>query len=244
VLRPLLLHARGEIVIHPDMRCVYRELEERLRPFVARRVSRPDDVDDVVQDVFLRMQRSLRDLRDEQRFGPWVYQVARSAIAEHRRARARHPLASGEAAPAAEISPEEDDCVVEQELATYVAPFVATLPSPYREALTLTELEGLTQHEAADMLGITLSGMKSRVQRGREKLRALLEDCCEIALDARGRVIGCEPRDPDCCCDGPFARDRTKQRADAGQTVANSRDAAIAADTEARSAGANPSAEK
>ena len=80
-------------------------------------------------------------------------------------------------------------------------------PTPYREALKpLTELEGVTQRTAAEMMGVSLSGMKSRVQRGRERLRGLLEDCCEIALDARGRVIGCEPRangkQPVACCCG------------------------------------------
>ncbi len=187
------------------MRCAYRELESRLRPFVARRVSADSEVDDVVQEVFLRLQRSLADLRDEERFGPWVYQVARSAIAEHRRSRARHPLAKGEPLEIAGPEAEADDGAVAREVASYLAPFIAMLPSPYREALTLTELEGVTQRTAAEMMGVSLSGMKSRVQRGREKLRGLLEDCCEIALDARGRVIGCEPRPngkqpPDCCC--------------------------------------------
>jgi RNA polymerase sigma-70 factor, ECF subfamily len=66
-----------------------------------------------------------------------------------------------------------------------VVPFIAMLPSPYREALTLTELEGLTQKQAAGMLDVSLTGMKSRVQRGRARLRRLLDDCREIALDAR-----------------------------------------------------------
>ena len=184
-------------MITTDTRPALRDLEARVRPFVARRVSSSADVDDVVQDVFLRMQRGLSTLRDEERFGPWVYQVARSAIAEHRRARTRHPIADREVdeaeAPATTIDDEEEGAV-ERNLATYVAPFIAMLPSPYREALTLTELEGVSQKDAAQMIGISVSGMKSRVQRGREKLRALLEDCCEIALDARGRVIGCEPR--------------------------------------------------
>ena len=87
----------------------------------------------------------------------------------------------------------------------YVAPFIALLPSPYREALTLTELEGITQREAAAMVGISVSGMKSRVQRGRRELRALFEACCNIALDGRGRIISCEPRPdgqlPGCACD-------------------------------------------
>ncbi len=207
MLRARVLHSGSWRVISADMRCAYRELEARLRPFVARRVSAPSEVDDVMQDVFLRMQRSLAKLRDEERFGPWVYQIARSAIAEQRRTRARHPFAVTAAVEGSAESVEAgDDGAVERVVASYMAPFVAMLPTPYREALTLTELEGVTQKEAAEMMGVALSGMKSRVQRGREKLRGLLENCCEIALDARGRVIACEPRangtqPTNCCCE-------------------------------------------
>jgi RNA polymerase sigma-70 factor (ECF subfamily) len=174
---------------------MHHELEVRLRPFVARRVA-PSDVDDVMQDVFLRVQRGLGSLRDDERFGPWVYQVARSAIAEHRRMRARHPLAAG-VAPEIAIEPTsmEEEGAAERRLAQAVIPFISIMESPYREALTLTELEGLTQKQAAEMLGISLSGMKSRVQRGRARLREMLELCCEIALDPRGQVIACAPRE-------------------------------------------------
>jgi RNA polymerase sigma-70 factor (ECF subfamily) len=190
-------------MIDPAARGAWRDLEAKLRPFIARRVHAEADVDDVVQDVFLRMQRGLAGLRDDERFGPWVYQVARSAIADQQRAAVRHPLANG-APPEEETALPEDDDAVERELAAYVAPFVAMLPSPYREALTLTELEGLTQKDAAAMLGISVSGTKSRVQRGRQQLRKALDDCCHIALDARGRIVSCEPRAdgklPNGCC--------------------------------------------
>ena len=169
----------------------YGDLEARLRPFVARRVSAPADVDDVVQDVFLRMQRGACRLRDEESFGAWVYQVARSAIAEHRRTRTRHPIATE---PPEEAADDGLDDAVACDLTPYVAQFIAMLPAPYREALTLTELQGLTQKQAADMLGVSLSGMKSRVQRGRARLRELLDQCCEFVIDARGRVIDCTPR--------------------------------------------------
>jgi RNA polymerase sigma-70 factor (ECF subfamily) len=193
-------------MIDPAARGAWRQLDDKLRPFVARRVRDDADVDDVVQDIFVRMLRGLSALRDEERFGPWVYQVARSAIADHQRAAARHPIApppvaelEGGAAPPLD---EEAERATEKLLAMYVAPFVAMLPSPYREALTLTELEGLTQAEAAEMLGISVSGMKSRVQRGRRRLRALFEECCHIALDARGQVIDCVPRGTQsCACD-------------------------------------------
>jgi RNA polymerase sigma-70 factor (ECF subfamily) len=189
----------------------WTDLRAQLRPFVARRVHAPADVDDVLQDIFLRMQKGLAELRDEERFAPWVFRVARSAIGDHRRRLAKHAPIDDEAAEGGEGSFEDGENAVEQELATHIAPFVAALPSPYREALTLTELEGLTQKDAATMLGISLSTMKSRVQRGRVRLRELFDTCCEIALDARGRVTDCEPR-PDrpipCQCFG--SGDRAK----------------------------------
>jgi RNA polymerase sigma-70 factor (ECF subfamily) len=176
-------------------------LSSRLRAFIAKKVA-GGDVDDVVQDVFLRMQRGLPTIRQEERFGPWAYQVTRSAIADYRRMRYRHPVAGSEPADPVGVDPREEESDAGRELASYVAPFVAMLPSPYREALTLTELEGLSQSAAAQMMGVSLSGMKSRVQRGRTRLRNLLDACCEIALDARGGVISFQPRSPESIPDG------------------------------------------
>jgi len=184
------------------------ELATRLRPFIRRRVASEPDADDVLQEVLLRMHRGLPGLRDDDRVGPWMYRIARTTIVDHLRGRLRHPVTAAPEAPDDACEPfAEDDGAVAREVAGYLAAFVAHLPPPYREAITLTELEGRTQREAAEMLGISLSGMKSRVQRGREKLRAMLEACCEVALDARGRVIACEPRwakvkSPGCCDDG------------------------------------------
>lgn len=174
-------------------RALWLDAAARLRPFIARRVP-AEDVDDILQDVFVRMQRNLAALRDEDRLGAWLFQIARSAIADHGRARARHPRAAG----APPERPAEPDLDAEREAATAlagcVAAFVARLPSPYREAVTLVELEGLTAREAADLAGISVSGMKSRVQRGRAQLRVLFDTCCQIALDARNKVTAFTPR--------------------------------------------------
>ena len=182
-----------------DTQSAYSEFHGRLRPFIARRVP-PADVEDVVQEVFLRVQRSLSSLEDEQSFGPWLYQIARNVIIDSHRQQRRQPaLLPDEALEREECTDESGPTPLEVELASYLLPLVSRLPSPYREALTLTELEGLTQQAAADVLGISLSGMKSRVQRGRAKLRELLQNCCRIACDARGRVIECVPRQPTTC---------------------------------------------
>ena len=78
---------------------------------------------------------------------------------------------------------------------------VAGLPEPYREALLLTEYEGLTQQQLAERVGISLSGAKSRVQRGREKLKQILLDCCHVELDRRGGIIDYQGQ-CDCCANG------------------------------------------
>lgn len=182
----------------------WRLLDARLRPFVARRVGEMD-VEDVLQDVYLRIQRGLPTLREEERLGPWAYRLARNSVVDHLRGKSRLPILSGEAFEPVSPMSDEGSEGVQQEVATYAVMFVAFLPSPYREALTLTEVEGVTQAHAADMLGVSLSTMKSRVQRGRRKLRASLEACCHIALDARKRVVGCELRAdgtmPKGCCE-------------------------------------------
>jgi RNA polymerase sigma-70 factor (ECF subfamily) len=124
-----------------------------------------------------------------------VYRIAARAIADAARARARAPIAGGRDV-GEEPSAGADDAVdLQLELGECVALFVARLPSPYREEITLTELQGLAHKDAAEMLGVSHSAMKSRVQRGREKIRQMFEECCEISVDCRGRIVECEPRE-------------------------------------------------
>jgi RNA polymerase sigma-70 factor (ECF subfamily) len=181
-------------MIPSEARGAWQDIERRLRPYVARRVASPGDLEDVLQEIFVRIHRGLSALRDGESFGGWVYRIAQTCIADMARARARSPLELVEDAPevAAPAGDESED--LESELGACVALFVARLPAPYREAVTLTELQGLTQKDAAEMLGVTLPAMKSRTLRGREKVRDMFEECCRISVDCRGRVTACEPR--------------------------------------------------
>ncbi len=193
-------------MIEANARGAWTEVEKHLRPFVARRVGDPVDIGDVLQEIYLRVRAGLPDLRDSERFGPWVYRVARNAVADHLRSRARHHPAGARELPVdvADSAIRNDEPDAARELASYMASFVAGLPSPYREALILTELQEMNYKQAADTLGVSLPAMKARVRRGRRKIRRMLEACCEIALDARGRVLSYERRadgtaPKDCC---------------------------------------------
>src|SRR5690606_26476459 len=122
----------------------------------------------------------------------WLYAIARNAIVDHFRSQqARTRLHHRLDAPALEV----DDDGVEQggvDLTICVATWLDQLEPEFARALRLTDMGSMTQAEAAEAEGLSVSGMKSRVQRGRAKLRALIEACCTIEQDRRGTPVVAE----------------------------------------------------
>ncbi len=171
----------------------WRGLEAALRVYVRRHVA-PSWVDDVVADVLIRLVRHRDHLDRAENPTAWLFRVAANAIADHHRRRAAERRGTAnvgrEPQPAATDPSGDDEERARAELGGCVLAMLAQLPPPYAEALRLTEVEGLTQTAAANRLGLSTSGMKSRVQRGRDKLKDELLRCCEVALDGRGQVMG------------------------------------------------------
>lgn len=166
-----------------------------LRSFVAARVPPEVDPEDVLQDVFVRIQAQLPNLRHAERVDAWIFQIARNVVADVYRNRERREGLAGRVAlahPAPVTDDDERDA--EAALASCLASIIVQLPEPYRQAIELTELRGMTQIEAARLVGVSVSGMKSRVQRGRVRLLGIIHDVCRVETDVRGRVIGCDPR--------------------------------------------------
>lgn len=166
--------------------------------FVRARVSDPAAAEDVVQDIYVKLHERALTVRNEDRVTGWVFAVARNAVIDHYRARSRQeqPVARPEVFTAAP-SPEESLTAPERtwdDLAECLPALLATLPGDQREAIELVELGGLTRAEAAAQVGISESGMKSRVQRARRNMARKLHDWCDLALDTHGLPIGCEPR--------------------------------------------------
>jgi RNA polymerase sigma-70 factor (ECF subfamily) len=196
-----------------DTHQIWAEFSSRLRGFIARRVDSDADVDDILQDVFLRIHQHVGSLERRERLVAWLFQVTRNAIVDYYRAPGRRrELPSGAPldlergqAPAWGEFEEGDGASSEarHELAACLGPMIAQLPPPYRDAVTLIDLDGLPQLEAAARAGLSLSGMKSRVQRGRRALEHLLHDCCRIELDAGGHIMDYQPRR---ASGGPCAR--------------------------------------
>lgn len=170
---------------------LWHDFRDRLRAFVARRVKHPEDVEDILQDVFLRIHRNLQQINRQESLPSWIYQITRNSIMDHYRSRRRkeESLDEGLHQPPAPTV-EEDLLRAAHELAQCLSPMLRSLPEAYRDALVMTDLEGATQQEAARLAGISLSGMKSRIQRGRRRLRETLLACCRIDTSHQGEIVG------------------------------------------------------
>lgn len=168
----------------------WREVVAKLRGFVSRRIADPHRAEDLVSEILLRIHQNLNSVADQERLLNWVFRIARNAVIdEYRRAgRAREDLIASpdEAAPAAPIADELDEPSALRELAACMRPLLAGLPPEQHRAVALVDLDGWTQQRAAQHEGVSLPGMKSRVQRGRKRLAELLGQCCALDLDARG----------------------------------------------------------
>ena len=92
----------------------------------------------------------------------------------------------------------DEDENMRQELCSCFMPMIEQLPNKYREAINLSEIEGKTQKEVAEIEHISLSGAKSRVQRGRSLLKSMLFDCCQVEVNHNNRLVSCEKKDSGC----------------------------------------------
>ena len=182
----------------PTLENIWQEFAVKLGQFIRVRVADAATAEDILQDVFVKIQARLDTLENPAKLPGWLYLITRNAIIDYYRTR-KETTEVPDSLPAE--PPEEDTAMVG--LNAVFRRMIHRLPKPYRDALVLTEFEGLTQKELAKRLDISHSGAKSRVQRAREQLKEMLHECCTYQFDGRKRVMGCQPRAKGCCqeCD-------------------------------------------
>lgn len=169
-----------------------RQTRARLQAFIARRVESREVAEDLTQEVFLRLAR--RDDGDLADPIAWLYRVARNTIIHHYRTR-RSTLPLDEAQMVGR-EPEVDDPFADdpakarEEIAACLRGLLDQLNEPYRSAVTAVDFDDQTHASVAARTGLSVPGVKSRVQRGRRQLRQLLTDCCTTHTGADGRLIG------------------------------------------------------
>ena len=182
---------------HTTTDAIWMHLSSDLRQFIFRRVRDNHVADDLLQETFVRVHRSIETLQDKERVAAWVYQIARNVVRDHYRKASTAGVTLADVEDI--LDDEQGGLPIGSRDPSWLSEMIASLPESYRTAMQLAEIEGLSQQELADRLGLSLSGAKSRVQRGRAMLKSLLEACCTFELDSRGR-LSCEPKPHQTTC--------------------------------------------
>ncbi|WP_422135914.1 RNA polymerase sigma factor SigZ [Endozoicomonas sp. ALD040] len=171
----------------------WQEHKVRLQRYIAREVSEPSAVDDILQNVYLKAHTHIHTLKSEDRMGSWLYRIAQNAVMDYYRQ--QKPW---DELPDSLAAGEEDEAErAHQELARCMVPFMDELPEKYRIPLQMSELQGMSQKQVAKALGLSLSGAKSRIQRGRVQLKERFIACCDIEV-GRGGVMDYRPKKTGC----------------------------------------------
>ncbi len=169
---------------------------DALHIYVRRRVGLAHE-DDLVGDILLRIVRHQASLATARHPLAWIRRVAANAIIDYYRAQASEHRALEQMTAEPGPTPEAAEPAASG-IAACVLPFISELPDIYRDALLLTDIGGMTQATAAQQLGLSTSGMKSRVQRARSKLKQRLLQCCSIQTDRWGGVLDYVPQSRPC----------------------------------------------
>lgn len=158
---------------------------QKLYQFVAKRISDPATAEDIVHDVLVKAWVHKESLREKGKLLPWLFQITRNAIADYYRS--YRPLETLTDIVADEQVETEEE--INKELSKCLLPMIADLPEIYRQVILLIEFEGLPQKIVAKRLGLTISGVKTRLKRARELLKKKLWKCCHLEFDSRGSLM-------------------------------------------------------
>ena len=173
---------------------VWKEYHENLLGFIRSRVGDFAAAEDILQDVFVKIYSKIDTLKQNAKLKGWIYQITRNAIIDYYRShKIMHELPDTLTAP--EIDKNE---ISRRDIESCLVPMIQNLPDTYREAVMLSEIEGETQKDVAEKQGLSLSGAKARVQRGRKMLKEMLLGCCRFEFDHQGNIMDYDTKGSDC----------------------------------------------
>jgi len=188
--------------MQPNIESIWQQIHSELKAFVTKKIKESADVEDIVHDTFVKMKINIDKLEDASKINAWIYQIARNNINDYYRAKSRHPVYESTESSSNKLFEDEEDeiktLLQTRHFSDYAASVINQLPDKYREAVYMADIKGMSQGEIALKLKLSLSGAKSRVQRGRQKVKELVLMCCDVNTDVYGNIIDYTPREVKC----------------------------------------------
>lgn len=174
-----------------DIQDIWSDLHEELQKFIVAKLGHSTASEDILQDVFVKIQLNLSQLKDASKLTAWVYQITRNTIADYQK-QVRFSNIPDPIILAAEADGEE----LYQSLSNCINSKIVRLPEQGRDAVLLTYFNNFSQKDLAEFLGISYSGAKNRVQRARERLKQMVLNCENVESDASGHITDIDKKIP------------------------------------------------
>ncbi len=165
----------------------WNNVQSELKGFVYKRVKDKALTEDIVHDVFLKVQAKIHQVKEFDKLFGWIYQITRNTITDHFRKNLKS--IDPKDIDWESATPNYNDCVTNA-----INELIPTLPDKYRIPLEMTELQNMSQLEVAKKLGLNYTTAKARVQRARQMLKEKMEEILIIKTDGYGNVILCKNR--------------------------------------------------
>jgi RNA polymerase sigma-70 factor (ECF subfamily) len=178
---------------------IYTQFHQSLLAFIKSKVRSNEDAQDIHQNVFIKIAASVNSLSDEEKLKSWIFTITRNTIIDYYRtnvSKRNVELVRGieeSILDEAEFDPTKglDQCV---------HTMIKLLPEEYRDIIVDAEINGIRQKDLAEKYDMAYPSMRSRVQRGRERLKQLFYNCCHIQTDSLGNIMEVHGKTD---CEGP-----------------------------------------
>ncbi|RAW02091.1 RNA polymerase sigma factor SigZ [Pseudochryseolinea flava] len=167
---------------------IYKQFHAELLGYVKHKIRSREDAEDILQNVFVKISSNIRTLDEDVKIKNWIFTVTRNAIIDYYRLNAnkrKHATSAELTDDIADVEEPDQTKGLDQCMAN----MIDLLPDEYRDIIVESEIKGIKQKDLAEKYGIAYPSMRSKVQRGRERLKQLFYNCCQIETDKRGNVM-------------------------------------------------------
>jgi len=177
---------------------VYDEFFKKIRYYLGQLLGEAE-AEDVTQDVFIKVNRGLKDFKGESKLSTWIYRVATNTAldklrsASFRQSAREVSVSGGDGEPDMEFEDQDistgkkkssiDEQVIKTEMNECIREFIDRLAPDYRTVIALSELKELKNQEIAEILGVSLDTVKIRLHRAKERLKKEFEAGCNFDHD-------------------------------------------------------------
>jgi RNA polymerase sigma-70 factor, ECF subfamily len=178
---------------------LYQLYQQKLLKVIAAKTKDIALAQDIVQATFLKAITTKSPLQNNEAAFAWLLRIAKNELAGWYKKQTKNLTAETNIEAIQQLTKSNDE-VCNKPIQEYVIHKLDSLPLPYKKALIHADMNGQPQHQLAAAENLSISAIKSRVQRGRQKLKTAVEKDCAVDTDTFGNVLDCTSKIPNCSC--------------------------------------------